>query len=43
MHTVNLGVVAHAFSPSAGETEAGRFLEFKASLVYIASQSARTT
>ena len=34
-------MAAHTFSPSAGETEAGRSLEFKASLVYI--ESSRTT
>jgi hypothetical protein len=27
-------VVAHAFNPSTWEAEAGRFLEFEASLVY---------
>jgi hypothetical protein len=35
-------VVAHAFSPSTREAEAGGFLEFEASLVYkVSSRTAR--
>jgi hypothetical protein len=37
-------VVAHAFNPSTGEAEAGRFLSFEASLVYkVNSRTARAT
>jgi hypothetical protein len=37
-------VVAHAFNPSTWEAEAGGFLSFKASLVYIwSSRTARAT
>jgi hypothetical protein len=37
-------VVAHAFNPSTWEAEAGRFSEFKASLVYrVSSRTARAT
>jgi hypothetical protein len=35
-------VVVHAFNPSTREAEAGRFSEFKASLVYkVSSKTAR--
>jgi hypothetical protein len=35
-------VVVHAFNPSTREAEAGRFLEFEASLVYkVSSKTAR--
>jgi hypothetical protein len=35
-------VVVHAFNPSTWEAEAGRFLEFEASLVYkVSSRTAR--
>jgi hypothetical protein len=37
-------VVVHAFNPSTWEAEAGRSLEFKASLVYrVSSRTARAT
>jgi hypothetical protein len=38
------GVVAHVFNPSTREAEAGRFLEFEASLVYkVSSRADRAT
>jgi hypothetical protein len=38
------GMLAHAFNPSSWEAEAGRFLEFKASLVYkMSSRTAKAT
>jgi hypothetical protein len=37
-------VVVHAFNPSTREAEAGRSLEFKASLIYrVSSRTARAT
>jgi hypothetical protein len=38
------GMVAHTFNPSIQEAEAGKFIEFEASLVYrVSSRTARAT
>jgi hypothetical protein len=44
MTLINPGVVVHAFNPSTREAEAGRSLEFEASLVHrVSSRTARAT